>query len=64
MADPFNPILQEDFGVARADDSSPSADNYSPTIPLIISFSSSEDDETQITADSEIREDEISPSSP
>ena len=62
LADPFNPILQGDIGVDRADDSSTSADNYSPTTPLVISFSSSKDDEAQITADSEVREGEILPS--
>lgn len=61
MADPFNPLLQAGNAEGRADNLSTSEDNYSPTTPLEITFTSSEEDDFQVDFGSQLSGVEISP---
>lgn len=61
MADAFNPLLQGDNVVAHEDNPSTSADNYSPTTPLDITFTTSEEDDFQVDLGSQVNGEEITP---
>ena len=52
IADPFNPILQVNSTQGRVPNNSTSEDNYSPTTPLDMEFTSSDDTNFQVEINS------------
>ena len=64
LADPFNPILQEPILADSEENGSTSADNYSPSSPLEISFSSSDDSGSQVDYGSQVSIEEDMPHRP